>query len=196
MPLITTLAGASTIGYGGLGASVGGGGVAGAYESIASFTAGSSGLQTISFTSIPATFKHLQIRYVSRNQAASDATLLRFNNESAGQYSAHRLSNQGSFAVDGYANTNHGELPTVGYSGIGAGVYGFGVIDILEYANTNIYKTVKMRGGMRDVSSSTGSTAFNSMNWRSLSAITSIQIIPSPNWVEQYSVFSLYGIKG
>ena len=196
MPLITTLAGASTKGYGGLGASVGGGGVAGSYESIASFTAGGAGLQTISFTSIPATFKHLQIRYVSKNQAASDTTLLRFNNESAGQYSYHRLNAYGGFNADGSANANNGILPATSYSGLGAGVYGFGVIDILEYANTNIYKTVKMRGGFRDVSSSTGSTAFNSMNWRSLSAITSIQIIPNPNWVEQYSVFSLYGIKG
>jgi len=167
----------------------------GSFNSIASVTASGGGLQTISFTSIPSTYTHLQIRYASKNQAASDTTLIRFNNDSGSNYSYHRLSYSGSFSATSYPSATYGELPATAYSGTGSGVFGSGVIDIFDYTNTNKYKTVKMLGGFRDLGSG-GSTAFNSMAYYSLSAISSIQIIPSPNWVDAPSVFSLYGIQG
>ena len=39
----------------------------GNYESIATVTVGSGGTSTISFTSIPQTYTHLQLRYIARN---------------------------------------------------------------------------------------------------------------------------------
>jgi len=74
MPLITTLAGASARGYGGLVTF----GVPNSYESIASVTVGSGGAANVEFTSIPATYTHLQIRGIARS-GRTDSTVDQFN---------------------------------------------------------------------------------------------------------------------
>ena len=67
------------------------------------------------------------------------------------------------------------------------------VIDILDYANTNKYKTVRALHGS-DANGS-GLIALRSGNWRSTSAITRIDLTPSSNNFKQYSHFALYGVK-
>jgi hypothetical protein len=48
------------------------------YESIAVSTVGSGGASSVSFTSIPGTYSHLQIRYLGRDNRASDSDDLMF----------------------------------------------------------------------------------------------------------------------
>jgi hypothetical protein len=57
-------------------------GIAGDYQSIETVTVGSGGQATITFASIPATFKHLQIRAIGRTDRAStlDGFRIQFNN--------------------------------------------------------------------------------------------------------------------
>ena len=50
--------------------------VPGAYESIASTTVGSGGVSTITFSSIPDTYKHLQIRYTARVTGSTTAIFI------------------------------------------------------------------------------------------------------------------------
>jgi hypothetical protein len=71
------------------------------------------------------------------------------------------------------------------------------VIDILDYANTNKYKTYRVLSGVdTNGTSPVGYVDFESALWLSTSAVNSITItLPSGNYA-QYSQFALYGIKG
>jgi hypothetical protein len=170
--------------------------ITGAMEPIASVVVPSGGLAGITFGSIPQTYTHLQIRYISRNENASDTTILRFNSDTGNNYTYHRIGGAGTtVSADAYTNAAAIELPFVSYSGTTANVFGAGIIDILDYTNTNKNKTVRLFGGA-DLNGS-GSIKFNSGVWRNTNAITSITIIEqSANDMERYSSFALYGIKG
>jgi hypothetical protein len=81
-------------------------------------------------------------------------------------------------------------VPSSGFTSIFAGT----IIDVLDYANTNKYKTLRGLTGYNS-NASTDSIDFASGNWRNTAAITSITISPiSGSWA-QYSQISLYGIK-
>ena len=74
-----------------------------------------------------------------------------------------------------------------------ANCFGVAVIDILDYANTNKYKTYRsLTGG--DANGS-GQVLLRSSNWRSTSAVTSMTLYPGVGNFTQYSSFALYGIK-
>lgn len=168
------------------------------YESIATTTVGSGGTATVSFTSIPSTYKHLEIRYIVRADVADfdSALLMRFNSDTSSNYSWHILRGSGSsIYVDGAANNSN---PLVG-SQVGnsstASVFGAGTISVLDYADTNKYKTSRALGGF-DANGS-GYIQLSSQGWRSTSAVSSIQLTFSTgSGFLQYSQFALYGIKG
>ena len=77
------------------------------YESIETVTVGSGGSATVSFTSIPATYTHLQIRGIART--ATNVSLgLQFNSDTGSNYSRHFLNGNGSSAASGgAANTTN-----------------------------------------------------------------------------------------
>ena len=169
----------------------------GVFESIATTTLGSS-TSTVTFSSIPATYKHLQIRYMARTDRANneDIVLVRFNSDTGSNYSRHFLYGDGaSVGVGGAANQTY--ILTDGCTGASAtsGIFGVGLVDVVDYANTNKFKT--LRGLTAYDRNGGGLVVVNSGNWRSTSAITSITITSfnSANFV-QYSHFALYGIKG
>jgi hypothetical protein len=171
-----------------------------AYESIATVTVGSGGQASAEFTSISSSYKHLQIRVLARSNSTGDANddcSLQYNSDTGSNYVSHALTGNGTAASAGYnaaASTNR-LLKTAGPDA-GANVFGGGVIDILDYANTNKYKTARGLGGM-DTNGTGGVIALESMLWLNTNAITSIKIAPRYGtlWV-QYSTFALYGIKG
>ena len=75
-----------------------------------------------------------------------------------------------------------------------ASTFTAGVIDILDYANTNKYKTLRtLNGG--DANGS-GNIQIESGSWRNTAAITSITLTHNGSGFTQYSSFALYGIKG
>jgi hypothetical protein len=175
-----------------------GGGVANSYESIQTVTVGSGGQATISFTSIPATFKHLQIRWLARDNFASDASDLnmRFNSDSGANYVWHQLVGDGSTAA-AYASTSQTSMRAgfVTGSTAGSNIFAVTVLDLLDYANTSKNKTVRNLGGFDKNGS--GSVGLQSGLWMSTSAITRIDLTPRVGTTfSQYSSFALYGIKG
>lgn len=166
------------------------------YESIATVTVGAGGSSTISFTSIPSTFKHLQVRGIMRDSRTTnpDSMLLTFNSDTAANYSYHYLSGDGSIA-DAAAAASSSYIFLSRFEGANQTANAFGgiVLDILEYANTNIYKTTRSLGGY-DANGS-GVVKLDSGNWRNTSAITSLTLTPANTSFVQYSSFALYGIK-
>jgi hypothetical protein len=169
------------------------------YESIATTTLGANQL-TISFTSIPSTYKHLQIRLLARTDRAGNPAsnvLLNFNSDTSANYSYHDLDGDGASAYSsGSASTSNIATQRISGNTAGANVFGAIVIDILDYQNTNKYKTVRYLGGYDN--NGGGEIYLGSGNWRSTSAITQIDLtsINGTANFKQYSSFALYGIKG
>jgi hypothetical protein len=179
---------------------------ANSYESIATVTVGAGGSSSVSFTSIPSTYTHLQLRWSAQTNRATyniDDVIIRFNSDSGTNYSTHRMLQypvdpSSTIIAQAYSNTTAMYLGPV-TSSVATNFFSASVTDILDYANTNKYKTFKTISGCDTggaASGYSGVPALNSGNWRSTSAITSITITPEyGSLITQYSTFSLYGIK-
>lgn len=170
--------------------------VTNSYESIATVTVGSGGQSTITFSSIPSTYKHLQIRSFAKwNSSSADfrAGLMRFNGDSGANYAAHLLAADGSSASAAGVSSYTSAYWTGHYYGAN-GAYTADIIDILDYASTSKYKTSRSLAGYD--ANGAGRIDYSSGLWMSTSAINSISIIISADTFAQYSHFALYGIKG
>jgi hypothetical protein len=74
-----------------------------------------------------------------------------------------------------------------------ANVFGAGVLDLLDYASTSKFKTVRALNG-RDVNGS-GFIFFESGLYQSTTAVSQIAITCSAGNFAEYSSFALYGCK-
>jgi hypothetical protein len=165
------------------------------YESIATANGtGASG--TVSFTSIPSTYKHLQVRLLSRSDSAGlNQVYIQFNSDTAGNYSSHLFLGDGASAsASATANATRMSVSLQGGASTAANIYGGAVVDILDYQDTNKFKTLRGLGGA-DANGS-GYVWYSSGNWRNTNAISSIQIIAENGNFLTPSSFALYGIKG
>ena len=168
------------------------------YDSISTITVGAGGTTSVTFSSIPQTYTHLQIRGISRNNRASqlDGVYFRANSDTGTNYSFHSILGSGATAtVDSATSSTFFQLGIVAASNATASVFGGFVADVLDYTNTNKYKTVRSIGGYD--SNGNGYAVFDSGSWRNTAAITSITLGSSDgSGLLQYSSFALYGIKG
>lgn len=198
-PIIQSLANGSARGYGAFfGAAAGP-----AFESIASATGtGSSG--TISFTSIPGTYQHLQIRGIMRSTAAGvglDIVTIRFNSDTTNSnYSYHALKGNGSTAgAEGGANSPIYWTNCLPYDGVLSNTMGVVCFDIQDYASTTKNKTTRAIVGMENNNANAGITPeidLDSGLWRNTNAITRIDIVAGGGSFTTTTQFALYGIKG
>lgn len=167
------------------------------YESISTVTVGSGGQSTISFTSIPATYKHLQIRGIARGNdgAFYGRPLLQFNSDTGSNYSWHYVEtfNSSVSSAAGTSQTFISEYYAASGAGATASVFGVMILDILDYADTNKYKTTRSLAGL-DSNTVGGALQLASGSWRNTAAISTITF--SGTTFQQYSSFALYGIKG
>ena len=172
---------------------------AGDFESIATASVGISGAANVEFTSIPSTYKHLQIRALTRSDRAiqSQYVALQINSDTGGNYKVHILEGNGSTAIaylDG--TTTAAQMGYAAGANATANVFGVSVIDILDYTSTNKNKTFRSLCGI-DVNGATGYSNFHSgLYFATPVAITSIKIFCNSGNLAQYSHFALYGIKG
>jgi hypothetical protein len=186
MPIVGSFAGASARAYG-LGAGV----AIGDFESIATVTVGTA-VANIEFTSIPQTYTHLHIRAFVKSTTTSPYMEMQLNGDTATNYSRHGLFGDGAGAAQTFGS------PTVsymnfGFGSINANIFGITIMDILDYSNTNKFKSTRTFTGT-DFNGS-GIAWMFSDNWRSTSAVTSIKVVPSLGNFGQYSSFALYGVK-
>ena len=173
--------------------------VTNSYESIATVTVGTA-VSSISFASIPSTYKHLQIRFIgrdSRTGASEDTLLMQLNSDTtASNYYSHRLYGDGASAgADAFSTLAGNLMGTAPDNGKTASTFAGHIIDILDYANTNKYKTSRNLGGY-DANGS-GFLFLSSGLWKNTNAVTDItlKLFSAANFV-QYSQAALYGIKG
>ena len=165
-----------------------------AYYPIQSYVVPSGGAATITFSSIPNTYTHLQIRGIVRSSYPSVQPSLALQINGGWGLKNHSLYGDGASASP-YAGAGVNFSHSTGNSA-GASMYSSIVIDILDYADTNKYKTIRaLSGGDRNGS---GFIELVSSLKDTTSAVTSVALIETdPSYVlTQYSHFALYGIKG
>jgi len=166
-----------------------------AFESIASAVGtGSSG--TITFSSIPQTYKHLQLRGVAKWSSSNDVLQLRFNGDDASNYASHHLMGDGgSVIATATATASRITLSASGYSFDPAGYIPV-IIDIHDYNSTTKTKVVRVFLGT-DLNTTPRRILLSSGLWNNTAAITSIlfQTQSAMSFTSQTTI-SLYGIKG
>jgi hypothetical protein len=165
------------------------------YESIATATSGSD---TITFSSIPQTYKHLQIRF-SLFSGASYSPSLRINGATSG-YAYHNVKgvydgSTNTVSAEGYGTPNS-SIQFANSIGLSSTYPTVGIIDINDYTSASKNPVIRTLAGQ-----DTNSTGYN---WIQLSsglyttsgAVTSLTLFIGGNTFTGESVVSLYGIKG
>lgn len=164
------------------------------FDSIA--TLSGSGVSTVTFSSIPSTYKHLQIRIFGQANSGSGYVRMRFNGDTGTNYAQHYLQGYGD-GTGGYAggNASTNMISLYGYYG---NIYSFKstIVDIADYGSTTKNKTVRGFDGYN--SNGNNSTEINLLSglWMNTSAITSITIYGDGGIFSSTTQFALYGIKG
>jgi hypothetical protein len=163
----------------------------GDFSQIATTTVGATAVSDITFSSIPQDYTHLQIRMFTRNATAENNDYLQFNADTGSNYAWHELWCDGAnaFSSNGASTT----FIKANYAFTDASIFGTSVIDILDYKDTNKFKTVRALAG---ADKNGGGYAFlRSGHWRNTNAITSIKLFPAANNFAQYTSIQLYGVK-
>jgi hypothetical protein len=169
--------------------------VSGTFESIATTTVGSGGTQSITFSSIPATYTHLQLR---TSHATNNTTNIYFRingSTTAAEYGYHYMVGTGSGSASAASDVSHVNtyLPLAYNSN--PSNFTAGVFDFLDYTSTTKNKTI--RGLYGQDNNGSGYIQFGSSLWINTAAITSLTILSTGgDYINQYSSFALYGIKG
>jgi hypothetical protein len=171
-----------------------GGGAApavGDYESIQTVTLTSS-QSNITFSSIAADWKHLQIRGIGFASSNGLTFRLRFNSDTGSNYATHYLVGDGaSVSAGAITSTTSIIAGTAPESTTIAGVL---VCDVLDYANANKYKTSRSLAGA-DMNGSGGYATLYSGVWLNTAAITSVTLTLLANSFTSGTTFALYGVK-
>lgn len=170
------------------------------FESIASVTVTSSGSQ-VSFSSIPATYRHLHIRYRARDNGTGGASTelqLYFQNTSGQPYSCRYVNGKGNSLIAGsfsalstmilfdcIPNQDRTNSP-----------WGVGFIDILDYAVAGKTRVARHMGGHHNNQTGTGSRLTMASGFRNNTAAINLIGLQTASGFLAGSVFSLYGIKG
>lgn len=166
-------------------------------------TVGPSGASSITFSNIPATYNHLQVRILgqtNRGTYGTDSYYMRFNSDTGSNYNSGFIRGNGSSPAAYHANGNQSLIEigsALGTTTASSYTFGVSVIDILDYSNTNKHKTLRALTGTEINGTIAGYGGFvylTSGLWRSANAISSIQFT-FDNTVQPYSSFALYGIK-
>lgn len=154
------------------------------YTPIATQTLGSPNA-TVTFSSIPNTYTDLRLIIVG-GFATTSAIRMRFNSDSASNYSYTRILGNGTAATSD--RTNSDNAIDAGY--ITTDVFNNSIIDIMSYSNTSVFKQCLNRWN-----TTTFAVAAAAL-YRSTAAISTITLTSgaTANWVAG-STFTLYGVK-
>jgi len=167
-------------------------GPTGAFDALGSVTVGAGGQSSITFSAIPQTYTHLQVRWIAVSGSSGTDVKINFNSDSTNYYSWHELYGDGSSA-NAAANTSQ----TTTFVGITGGTSNpsAGVFDILDYASTNKNKTLRALTGVDNNGSGYIMLKSGSYFPSTITGINSMTIAPTSSSFNQYTQFALYGIR-
>jgi hypothetical protein len=158
------------------------------YEKIATTTLGSAA-SSVNFNSISGSYTDIVIIASIKNTSLYLDTWIRFNSDTGSNYSNTVLAGNGSAAYSSRAsNATKINLTFSGYPDTGS--HNVTIINVMNYANTTTNKTILSRSD----TAAWGVDATVGL-WRSTSAISTIDLLPSSSTFASGSTFTLYGIK-
>jgi hypothetical protein len=152
---------------------------------------------SVSFASIPATYRHLRLVASLRGDAAvaTQALHLRFNGDATAVYDIEGLSvnltsvnGRNETAVTSIYDYMDGANSVAGYSSPH-------VIDLPNYAGTTFYKSALLAGASMGSAATDKLALFTTGWWRSTAAINAVSLTPNAGNFVTGSVFTLYGMK-
>jgi len=165
------------------------------YESIAT-TITSTSPSTVTFSSIPQTYQHLQLRYFARRSDAVGTTSIsiQLNGDSGANYVRNELY-QSDSTVSTSSATGQTQMGIGSITGslANSGAFGYGIVDILDYTSTNKNTVVRTLTGANN--NGAGYSNISVGMWINTAAVTSFTFIIGSSFVNN-STFALYGIKG
>lgn len=178
------------------------GGDVGSMFPIRAYTVTGSSVASYTFSSIPQTYTHLQLRGIVRCTATGandyNSMLIACNGDTnSSNYYTHAIYGTGGGA---------GALSSQSYGGLNfmggapkdtntAGEFGTFIVDLLDYTNTNKMKVARALVGANVDSSTSNVIGLTSSAWFNTSAITSLTIsIAYAGNISVNSSFALYGV--
>ena len=165
------------------------------YTLLETITVGAAGASSVTFNSIPQTgYTDLVLNSSIRCTAAEDTAFLRFNNDSATNYSYRRLIGDGSSAASSTA-TSQAQLALqfMAESGYTANTFSNNAVYIPNYTSSNT-KSVSF-DSVNERNASNPRMLIAAGLWSGTAAITTMQVLPGAGNFAQYSTFSLYGVS-
>ena len=146
---------------------------------------------------VAADYKHLQLRWVARNDRTSnnvDAIRMQFNSDTGTNYAYHQLRGTGSSVISvADASKTFMDIGSIGTNAASSGIFGSGVTDILDFSSTSKNTTIRtlmgvVEGGSNDIRLLSGL-------YNDTGAITAFNLFGNAGDFVTGSRFSLYGIK-
>jgi hypothetical protein len=170
------------------------------WNSIAS--ASPSGTNTVTFSSIPSTYKNLHIRIYARDAYSGGvltggSAYIQCNGDTGSNYSNHQMyANGTSFTHGNQSGATYMRWDETVMLGSTANPhFGVGIFEISDYASTTKTKTgIGSFGVINNTTSANFEVGVCSGFWNSTSAITSLTISTDYNLVSG-SLITLYGVN-
>lgn len=172
------------------------------FESIATTTT-AGGTTSVTFSSIPQTYKALQLRLFIKDSYTTTNTSgnyqLTFNGVTTTTYNYSHLLGDGASAVgSGTTSQNFIYLKNIAASSGSSmtNIYGVAIVDIVDYASTTKTKTVRFFGGVdANIASTSFSVVIGTGNSSATTEITSLRLNTDLTGLAAGSVLALYGVK-
>lgn len=163
---------------------------ASSFESIATLTP--SGTTSAAFTSIPSTYKSLQVRITARENSTDSVNMSVNSLTGIANYYTHYVYGTGASIFISYENQVNGVSEVVRAPN-GGNVVGTSIIDIIDYASTSKLKTARGASGWLDPSLGRQVRIFT--GWINTTAAISTLTFAAPSTFTAGTTIALYGIK-
>lgn len=165
------------------------GGVSADYELI-STTSGTGSSGTVTFSSIPTGYKHLELRFAALVNTGNPYMGIRLNGDSGTNYAYHYLMGTGSSVISNAATGQTSAINLGFTAGMSSSIPTSGIVNVLDAFSTNKNKTLRTLNG------NTSELVLSSGLWLNTSAVTSVTALLQSGNFTTSSRFSLYGLKG
>lgn len=144
-----------------------------------------SAAASVTFSSIPGTYKDLVLEMVGSLTTGTATVALQFNSDTATNYSGTILTGNGTTAASSRTSTVNSMQ--IGYLGADIGT---DTLQVQSYASTATYKTAIARGN------SAGNMVQAGVGlWRSTTAVSSITVLTTASTFISGSAFRLWGVS-
>ena len=153
---------------------------------------------SVTFSGIPATYEHLQVRASSAaaGYSTGQAYYIELNGDGSSVYASQVIrGSTTSVALNALNSTAYVKIYD-GLHGVNTDVseYATIMVNILDYANANKNTSIEFIGG-QSITNTNRRIFFGGGVWDDTAALTSIEFTPDNGNMRRGSSFPLYGIK-